>query len=850
MKHSGHKKKTKHFSVFFVFLILLSAKTINTNAQICTTTSFATYFGYTWRGQAGCFEKTADTGYLFSVVKNELKNVVTKVDTNTNIIWSKTYDYIGSTYLLNTFQYNNSLLDNDGNYFIDLVGDAVALLDPQGNVITTKLLDGPLPNTMHEILIHSLLVLPDNRKLVFLQDFSSAWEYNYAVVCLSADLSTIVWTKNLKQYQFLAHKMVLLENKLHLLAQTTGPVGTEAIIITLDANTGNQLDQVKFISNEIGGNIWLRNLYRYNNGYILQARTNLQGFGKYCFLRLDNSFNIIRSYYFVNSFDSPNDPNPYDMPLFVEPDGSFYGAKTEPFGHLRFYVSSSDSVIWDRYVGLSGYGSLFGLCKSNDGFVLFCRSEVPDGSTLSSHALSITKSTLNGIFPGCSNYPLGIVQIPLQVVKGTSDVPVIDTTIFTLLNVTPLVEENTFMIDNRCNGVSTCSSVVVQGPTSLCSSSPVSFTALRNQYCFTSIDWEVIGGNSNIIKINDSTVNVNFLQQGNYKVVVKLGTNCFPITDTIEVNVLSVLPPLNIGPPDSALCTNTTIRLDAGSGFASYLWQDGSTNQVFDVATPGLYHVTVRDQCDQVFKDSILITAANTPALDIGIDKSVCFNDTCFINASPGFQTYTWQPINEIHGQGQSIFVIPKNDVRISVIARTTEGCIATDTINVKVFPLPTPNLGQDIKLCEPENKVIEPGEYVSYVWNDNSKDRYLNVKNTGIYWVYVIDRNNCKGSDTIQVVKKYCVQSVYIPNAFTPNNDSKNDLFKATAFGDVLTKFELYVYNKYGQIVFYSTDINKGWDGTFNGKLQPASSYVWRCIYRFDAKFLNNETGSVILVR
>ncbi|MEI9959014.1 MAG: gliding motility-associated C-terminal domain-containing protein [Ferruginibacter sp.] len=113
-----------------------------------------------------------------------------------------------------------------------------------------------------------------------------------------------------------------------------------------------------------------------------------------------------------------------------------------------------------------------------------------------------------------------------------------------------------------------------------------------------------------------------------------------------------------------------------------------------------------------------------------------------------------------------------------------------------------------------------------------------------------VIDSNKCKGADTIQVIKKYCGQSIYIPTAFSPNNDSKNDLFKATLFGDIPARFELYVYNRYGEVVFNSKDINKGWDGIFKGKLQPASSYVWRCIYQFNGKDLNNETGSVILIR
>ena len=93
-------------------------------------------------------------------------------------------------------------------------------------------------------------------------------------------------------------------------------------------------------------------------------------------------------------------------------------------------------------------------------------------------------------------------------------------------------------------------------------------------------------------------------------------------------------------------------------------------------------------------------------------------------------------------------------------------------------------------------------------------------------------------------------MQTIYFPNSFTPNTDSKNDLFKAMVFSNPPKKFELYVFNRYGQIVFYTTDITKGWDGKYNGKLQPASGYVWKCVYQFEGKMLNNENGAVLLIR
>ena len=211
MKRWLYKKTVNLFSSSFVFFILLVGKGINTNAQSCTSTDFTTYYEYNWWGQDGFFEKTNTGGYLFGLMKNQRKKIITKVDVNASILWSKAYDYTGSTNLLNTFEYSNGIEDNDGNYFVDIQGDAFALLDPQGNILKIKRLKGPNLSVQHETPIHSLLVLPDNRKLVFIQDYSGLEYYSYAIVCLSADLSTILWTKHFNQYQLSAHKLFYIE---------------------------------------------------------------------------------------------------------------------------------------------------------------------------------------------------------------------------------------------------------------------------------------------------------------------------------------------------------------------------------------------------------------------------------------------------------------------------------------------------------------------------------------------------------------------------------------------------------------------------------------------------------------
>ena len=101
--------------------------------------------------------------------------------------------------------------------------------------------------------------------------------------------------------------------------------------------------------------------------------------------------------------------------------------------------------------------------------------------------------------------------------------------------------------------------------------------------------------------------------------------------------------------------------------------------------------------------------------------------------------------------------------------------------------------------------------------------------------------------SDTIKFTSSHC--KLHIPNAFTPNNDGKNDLFKVLGY-DNLSSFRFTVYNRWGAQLFSSPFPERGWDGTFKGKPQPAGVYVWVLKYKKKynpQSFLQSGTVSVI---
>jgi len=98
----------------------------------------------------------------------------------------------------------------------------------------------------------------------------------------------------------------------------------------------------------------------------------------------------------------------------------------------------------------------------------------------------------------------------------------------------------------------------------------------------------------------------------------------------------------------------------------------------------------------------------------------------------------------------------------------------------------------------------------------------------------------------TVAVNAKY---DLFVPNVFTPNNDNVNDAFKVKVFGNIIL-FQLRVYNRYGQLVFSTTDPNKGWDGTVNRISADSGTFIYQCAYHIEGRSPAIKKGTVVLIR
>ena len=142
---------------------------------------------------------------------------------------------------------------------------------------------------------------------------------------------------------------------------------------------------------------------------------------------------------------------------------------------------------------------------------------------------------------------------------------------------------------------------------------------------------------------------------------------------------------------------------------------------------------------------------------------------------------------------------------------------------------------------------LLSAGNFLSYQWQDSSQLSTLTISNPGTYWVTVTNNLGCSATDTI-TIKEECLDDVIAPNAFSPNGDGKNDFFFASGLN--VTSFSLQIFNRWGERIFVSNDLNLPWDGAYDGRKQEADVYVWVMDFRINEKETQRKVGSVLLIR
>ena len=323
--------------------------------------------------------------------------------------------------------------------------------------------------------------------------------------------------------------------------------------------------------------------------------------------------------------------------------------------------------------------------------------------------------------------------------------------------------------------------------------------------------------------------------------------------DSIVNLQLNLIPttPASLG-DDLNICQGDSIILSSNLPNVSFQWQDGSSNDSLTVKITGDYILTTTNISGCNANDTIAITVVDLPIITFSDDTVICPGESLEIIALvSNAVTYEWQDEStnsSINTSSSGTFYLTVTDA--------ADGCQSNDSITIIDGQSLIINLGNDTTICTSDEITISAsgGNNRSYQWNNGSSNPTITISDAGTYTVTVTE-DNCASSDEITISEKACDCFVALPNAFTPNNDGKNEyLFPIVEEGCEITTFKFLIFNRWGQLLYESnsaTPSDLGWDGKVGGMDQPVDTYVWILEYKstVDDKVIVRK-GELLLVR
>ncbi len=318
----------------------------------------------------------------------------------------------------------------------------------------------------------------------------------------------------------------------------------------------------------------------------------------------------------------------------------------------------------------------------------------------------------------------------------------------------------------------------------------------------------------------------------------------------------------------SSICLGETINLSTtATGTYSWTGPNGFTSSLQNPTIPnataaasGTYTLTTIGICSSM-PATINVVVNNLPDVTVSKTDALCDGTgngtvTAIVSGGSGTYTYVWMPGNL---SGATLTNLPVGSYSVTVT--DGNGCVATGahtvglmgSIPVNVTPISTTiNEGESVNLFAATNSTF-PG--LTYTWSPPTGLSCTDCPNpiaspteTTTYIATITSPNGCTGKDSSQIHVRIICGEHFIPTIFSPNGDGNNDEFRI--FGKCIVAMDLKIYNRWGEVVFESTDPQYGWDGTYKGELMNPASFIYAVNISFiDGRFIK-EKGSISLVR
>lgn len=306
-------------------------------------------------------------------------------------------------------------------------------------------------------------------------------------------------------------------------------------------------------------------------------------------------------------------------------------------------------------------------------------------------------------------------------------------------------------------------------------------------------------------------------------------------------------------PEDQVLCEESFLLTAGASPYLSITWATDPAFQSVIGRTDSLlvqpvgptdYYLRLTDEQGCEVED-VLTLDGQAIEIEVQGDETICVGDTAEVWVNVLGQNnlvFNWSPSEEIIGSVNSsrILVSPPADSNYELEVFNMAGCRLDTVVQVQLFNFvpPLDIIADPDTVREGESTQLLATDNLGYTYQweeDPTLDRW-DISNpmatptvTTTYVLDIRDQNGCfnQSSVTVVVFNPACLPPfIYVPNAFTPNGDGRNDLFRV--YGDPIDEIELMIYDRWGEKVFESNQKGAGWDGTFRGKVLAADVYAY----------------------
>ncbi|MEI6313157.1 MAG: gliding motility-associated C-terminal domain-containing protein [Bacteroidota bacterium] len=356
----------------------------------------------------------------------------------------------------------------------------------------------------------------------------------------------------------------------------------------------------------------------------------------------------------------------------------------------------------------------------------------------------------------------------------------------------------------------------------------------------TSID-VMVNDTVQIIAVADTTANFECGFSDSFLRTMKLTDTMYLYNASFDYTVNSTTATC-LHSNDNAIRINATGNI--GTGSFHFTWEDtsGVIRDIYQSVTPaydsitgieaGQYWYTVSNGMCRYRDSAQLNPVFYAASFNHNTPLPYCAGQMLsFTNTSTG----TYASLSYDFGDG-TIDTLPNPNHAyttagphtVKLIIYTISGCTDTATFDFLVGEPPLVDLGNDTTICDDKTVVLDAGtRWDNCLWQDGSTNRYLTINTSGIYKATV--SNTCGTvSDSVNIVVQQCACNLAYPDAFTPNGDDKNETYAPVYSCSGLTSFNMKIFNRWGNLVYETNDINTGWNGKFHGKEQPIGTYVY----------------------